>query len=49
MGIASRYVRMFFIYSLFIANWSPLIVYMIMAFWLNIKNYVSERRTKIWD
>jgi len=31
MGIASRYVRLFFIYSVFVANWSPIIIYMILA------------------
>lgn len=49
MGIASRYVRLFFIYSVFVANWSPIIIYMILAFWLDIKAYISETKSRIWD
>ena len=49
MGIATSHVRLFFIYATFIANWSPIILYMILAFWMNIKQYIEEKRSTVWD
>lgn len=49
MGIASSHVRLFFIYATFIANWSPIIIYMILAFWMNIRQYMEEKKSRIWD
>ncbi len=49
MGISTKRIRLFFVYSTFITLGSPIIVYMIMAFWLNLKNYSKEKRTKVWD
>jgi phage shock protein PspC (stress-responsive transcriptional regulator) len=40
LGIASSRIRMWFIYVSFITMGSPLIVYMVLAFWLNIKKYI---------
>lgn len=40
MGIASSKIRMWFIYISFLTIGSPVIIYMIMAFWLNIKRYI---------
>ncbi len=40
LGIASTRIRMWFIYISFITMGSPVIIYMILAFWLNIKNYI---------
>jgi phage shock protein PspC (stress-responsive transcriptional regulator) len=40
MGIASSKIRMWFIYISFLTVGSPVIIYMIMAFWLNIKRYI---------
>jgi phage shock protein PspC (stress-responsive transcriptional regulator) len=40
LGIASSRIRMWFIYISFLTMGSPLIIYMIMAFWLNIKKYI---------
>ena len=42
-------IRLFFIYASFITVGSPLIIYMILAFWLKMKNYVRARRTSVWD
>ena len=44
MGIASSRIRMWFIYISFLTFGSPLIIYMILAFWLNIKNYIYSAR-----
>jgi len=40
IGIASSKIRMWFIYISFLTFGSPVIIYMIMAFWLNIKKYI---------
>jgi phage shock protein PspC (stress-responsive transcriptional regulator) len=44
MGIASSRIRMWFIYSSFLTFGSPLIIYMILAFWINIRNYIYSAR-----
>ncbi|MBS1644736.1 MAG: PspC domain-containing protein [Bacteroidetes bacterium] len=40
MGIATSRIRMWFIYISFLTLGSPLIVYMILAFWMNIRRYI---------
>lgn len=49
MGLGSRYVRLFFIYAIFINTWSPVIIYMVLAFWKNLLDYLRESKSKIWD
>ncbi len=49
MGLSTRRIRVFFIYSSFLTLGSPLIVYMILAFWMNMRNYAREKRTAVWD
>lgn len=38
-------IRLYFIYLSFITFGSPLVIYLFMAFWLNIKKYVSTTGT----
>ena len=42
-------IRLFFIYATFLTVGSPIIIYMILAFWLKMKNYVLARRSSVWD
>lgn len=44
MGIASTRIRMWFIYLSFLTFGSPLIVYMVLAFWINIKSYIYSAK-----
>jgi phage shock protein PspC (stress-responsive transcriptional regulator) len=44
MGIATIRIRMWFIYISFLTFGSPLIIYMILAFWINMKNYILSAR-----
>lgn len=44
MGIASSRIRMWFIYISFLTLGSPLIVYMVLAFWMNMKRYILMQR-----
>ncbi|MCU0422595.1 MAG: PspC family transcriptional regulator [Bacteroidia bacterium] len=47
-GIASSRIRLYFIYTSCLTLGSPLIIYLVMAFWLNLKKYIRQRYT-IWD
>ncbi|MXV52542.1 PspC family transcriptional regulator [Pedobacter sp. HMF7647] len=42
-------IRLFFIYSSFLAVGFPLIFYVLAAFVLDVRNYVKRIRTRIWD
>jgi phage shock protein PspC (stress-responsive transcriptional regulator) len=44
LGIASSRIRLWFIYISFLTMGSPLIVYMILVFWKNLKNYMILRK-----
>ncbi|NND31458.1 MAG: PspC family transcriptional regulator [Saprospiraceae bacterium] len=43
LGISSAKIRLYFIYTTFVAMGSPIIIYLVLAFWLNIKKYVRRR------
>ena len=49
LGISSGPIRMFFIYATFITKGSPVIIYMGMAFLMNIKKYWRIGRTSVKD
>jgi phage shock protein PspC (stress-responsive transcriptional regulator) len=40
LGIATSKIRTWFIYISFLTMGSPIIIYMILAFWMNMKNYI---------
>jgi phage shock protein PspC (stress-responsive transcriptional regulator) len=44
LGIATSRIRMWFIYISFLTMGSPVIIYMVMAFWMNIKRYILFAR-----
>ena len=44
MGIATARIRTWFIYISFLTMGSPLIVYFVLAFWMNIKKYILAAR-----
>ncbi|HLU16814.1 MAG TPA: PspC domain-containing protein [Edaphocola sp.] len=41
LNIATSRIRLWFVYISFLTLGSPLIIYMILAFWMNIKHYVG--------
>lgn len=49
MGIASARVRVYFIYISFVTLGSPLIFYLFVAFWLNIRRYIKRSRSVLWE
>lgn len=44
MGVATSRIRLWFIYVSFLTMGSPLIVYMVLAFWMNMKHYILQSR-----
>ena len=49
IGIKASRIRLYFIYTSFITFGSPLIIYLVMAFWKNIRKYFVKTRGLIWD
>ncbi|TCJ12032.1 PspC domain-containing protein [Flaviaesturariibacter flavus] len=48
MGIATSRIRMWFIYVSLLSLGSPVIVYMVLAFWMNMKRYIFAARRNPW-
>ena len=44
LGIATSRIRMWFMYISFLTLGSPLIIYMVIAFWMNMKLYILAAR-----
>ena len=49
MGVRPSVVRLYFIYTSFIGLGSPLIIYLILAFWIKLKDYIAPSRDSILD
>lgn len=44
MGMATSRIRLWFIYITFLTLGSPIIIYMVLAFWMNMKQYILMSR-----
>lgn len=42
-------IRLFFIYVSFLTIGSPILIYLAMAFVLDLRNLVKSRRSRVWD
>jgi phage shock protein C len=50
MNIKSSNIRLFFIYTSFLTVGSPIIIYMVMAFWMKMGKMIQrKRRGSVWD
>jgi len=49
MGVASARVRLYFIYLTFAALGSTVLVYLFIAFWINVKAYIRQTKKFIWN
>ncbi|WP_298524897.1 PspC domain-containing protein [uncultured Christiangramia sp.] len=49
LGIRAKNVRLFFIYASFFTMGAGFIVYLILAFWLKLKDLVYTKRTSVFD
>lgn len=48
MGIATSRIRQYFIYASVLTMGSPIIIYMVLAFWRNMKKYVMAAKRNPW-
>ena len=48
-GVASSKMRLYFIYTSFLTLGSPLILYVIVLFWINLKNFIRSSYTHIFE
>ncbi|MGZ8525368.1 MAG: PspC domain-containing protein [Chitinophagaceae bacterium] len=48
MGIAPSRIRQYFIYTSLLTMGSPIIIYMVLAFWRNMRKYVMSARRNPW-
>ncbi|MEM9888125.1 MAG: PspC family transcriptional regulator [Bacteroidota bacterium] len=49
MRLPSARVRIYFIYISFITLGSPIIFYLFVVFWMNIKQYLRRGKHVIWQ
>lgn len=49
LSMPSKRVRLFFIYTSFIALGSPVIIYLILTFILNLRYMINNKRNPVWD
>jgi phage shock protein PspC (stress-responsive transcriptional regulator) len=48
MGIATTRIRQYFIYMTLLTAGSPIIIYMVLAFWKNVRKYMRATRRNPW-
>lgn len=49
LGIQASKIRLYFIYTSFITVGSPFVIYLILAFWMNVKRYLRGPNRPVWD
>lgn len=49
IGIRSSVIRMYFIYASFLTLGSPILIYLALAFWINLKKYLRVKQPSVWD
>jgi len=48
MGIAPSRIRQYFMYTSVLTMGSPVVIYLILAFWRNLNNYIRLTRRNPW-
>ncbi|MFN8283158.1 MAG: PspC family transcriptional regulator [Chitinophagales bacterium] len=49
LSMPTKKIRLFFIYTSFIALGSPIIIYLILTFVLNLRYMINNKRNPVWD
>ncbi|MCH4823454.1 PspC domain-containing protein [Gramella lutea] len=49
LGMRAKNVRLFFIYASFFTMGVGFIVYLVLAFWLKLKDLIYTKRTSVFD
>jgi phage shock protein PspC (stress-responsive transcriptional regulator) len=49
LGIATGSIRLSFIYLSFLTMGSPVLIYLMLAFWMNVHKHWRRERNSVWD
>ena len=49
LGMRAKPVRLFFIYTSFFSLGAGFVLYLILAFWLRLKDLIFVKRTSVFD
>ena len=49
LGVSTGSIRLYFIYVSFLTIGSPVLLYLILAFWLNFRQYNRRKLSPFWD
>ncbi|MUP46400.1 PspC domain-containing protein [Gramella sp. BOM4] len=49
LGMRAKNVRLFFIYASFFTMGAGFIIYLVLAFWLKLKDLIYTKRTSVFD
>ena len=49
LGIATSSIRLSFIYLSFLTMGSPVLLYLMLAFWMNVQKSLRRERSTVWD
>jgi phage shock protein C len=49
LGVSTSSIRLFFIYTSFLTFGSPVIIYLSMAFVMNMRRHLRRRKSPVWD
>ena len=49
MGVRTGRVRLYFIYLTFATLGSPILIYLMTAFWLNLKKYIRNSKNMLLE
>ncbi len=48
LGISTGKIRLYFMYTSLLTMGSPVIIYLVLAFWRNIRKYIWAARRNPW-
>ena len=48
IGVATSSIRLFFIYTSFLTFGSPVLIYLVLAFVMNIRKHLRRRNNSVW-
>jgi phage shock protein C len=49
LGVATSSIQLFFIYASFLTFGSPVIVYLALAFVMNMRKHLRRKNSTVWD
>jgi phage shock protein C len=49
MGICTANIRLYFIYLSFLTFGSPIVVYLSLAFLMNMRRHFRKEKSSVWD